>query len=142
MVGELNKSFGFLWKSILSSFPPHPSSLKPKPSAVAFRRNKNPQTHPEASLLVPTESGRGGFESLLEHDSIAFCHWGPSVPKKIDKPGYVRYNTFFHVPKNNEGESNLTLITWFPHRRPLYCWMPLIKNFFSVTGLVIWSYQN
>jgi hypothetical protein len=25
----------------------------------------------EASLLVPTESGRGGFESLLEHDSKA-----------------------------------------------------------------------
>ena len=33
----------------------------------------------EASLLVPTESGRGGFESLLEHDSKAqppVCtHW-------------------------------------------------------------------
>jgi hypothetical protein len=66
-----------------------------------------------------------------------FCHWGPSAPKKIDKPGYVRYNTFFHAPKNNEGESNLTLITWFPHRRPLYCWMRLIKRFFLVTGLVI-----
>ncbi len=48
-----------------------------------------------------------------------FCHWEPSAPKKIDKPGYVRYNTFFHAPKNNEGESNLTLITWFCHRRPL-----------------------
>jgi hypothetical protein len=32
------------------------------------------------------------------------------------EPGYVRYKTFFHVPKNNEEESNLTLITWFPHR--------------------------
>ncbi len=67
-----------------------------------------------------------------------FCHWGPSASKKIDKPGYVRYNTFFHAPKNNDGESNLTLITWFPHRRPLYCWMRLIKRFFLVTaGLVI-----
>ncbi len=59
-----------------------------------------------------------------------FRHWGPSTPKKIDRPGYVRYNTFFHAPKNNEGESNLTLITWFPHRRPLYRWMRLIKRFF------------
>ncbi len=66
-----------------------------------------------------------------------FCRWGPSAPKKNDKPGYVRYNTFFHVPKNNEGESNLTLITWFPHRRPLYRWMRLIKRWFLVTGLVI-----
>ncbi len=66
-----------------------------------------------------------------------FCHWGPSAPKKIDKPGYARYNTFFHAPKNNEGESNLTLITWFPHWSPLYCWMRLIKRFFLVTGLVI-----
>ncbi len=41
--------------------PSHPPQL--------FRRNKNPQTHPEASLLVPTELGRRGFESLLEHDS-------------------------------------------------------------------------
>jgi hypothetical protein len=57
--------------------------------------------------------------------------------KKIDKPGYVRYNTFFHAPKNNEGESNLTLITWFPHRRPLYRWMRLIKRNFLVIGLVI-----
>jgi hypothetical protein len=38
---------------------------------VAFCRNKNPQTHSGASLLVPMESGRGGFESLLEHDSKA-----------------------------------------------------------------------
>ena len=38
---------------------------------VAFHRNKNPQNHPEASLLVPTELGRGGLESLLEHDSKA-----------------------------------------------------------------------
>ncbi len=59
-----------------------------------------------------------------------FCHWGPSAPKKNDKPGYARYNTFFHAPKNNEGESNLTLITWFPHRRPLHHWMRLIKRFF------------
>ena len=66
-----------------------------------------------------------------------FCHWGPSTPEKIDKPGYVRYNTFFYAPKNNEGKSNLTLITWFPHRRPLYRWMRLIKWFFLVTGLVI-----
>ncbi len=66
-----------------------------------------------------------------------FCHWGPFAPKQIDRPGYVRYNTFFHAPKNNEGESNLTLITWFPHRRPLYYWMRLIKRFFFVTGLVI-----
>jgi hypothetical protein len=66
-----------------------------------------------------------------------FCHWGPSAPKKIDKPGYVRYNTFFHAPKNNEGESNLTLITWFPHRRPLYRWMRLIKRILLVTGLFI-----
>ena len=48
------------------------SLLKPKPSVlVAFHRNKKPQTHPEASLLVPTELGRGVFESLLEHDSKA-----------------------------------------------------------------------
>jgi hypothetical protein len=66
-----------------------------------------------------------------------FCHWGPSAPKKIDKPGYVRYNTFFHEPKNNKGESNLTLITWFPHRRPLYRWMRLIKIFVLDAGLVI-----
>jgi hypothetical protein len=66
-----------------------------------------------------------------------FCHWGPSAPKKIDKPGYARYNTFFHAPKNNEGDSNLTLITWFPHRRPLHRWMRLIKIFFLITGLVI-----
>ncbi len=53
------------------------------------------------------------------------------------KPAYVRYNTFFHAPKNNERESNLTLITWFPHRRPLYRWMCLIKRIVLVTGLVI-----
>ena len=41
------------------------------PPARSFRRNKNPQTHPEASLLVPTESGRRDFESLLERDSKA-----------------------------------------------------------------------
>ena len=49
------------------------------PPARSFRRNKNPQTHPEASLLVPTESGRRDFESLLERDSKAqppVCiHW-------------------------------------------------------------------
>ncbi len=66
-----------------------------------------------------------------------FCHWGPSAPKKNDKPNYIRYNTFFYAPKNNEGESNLTLITWFPYRRPLYCWMRLVKRIFLVTGLVI-----
>ncbi len=31
----------------------------------------------------------------------------------------------------------MTLITWFPQRRPLYLWMRLIKRFFLVTGLVI-----
>ncbi len=56
--------------------------------------------------------------------------------KKNWQTRYERYNTFFHAPKNNEGESNLRLITWFPHRRPLYCWMCLIKRFFLVTGLV------
>jgi hypothetical protein len=55
--------------SQLSSFPPHPCLLSKPSAAVDFHRNKNPQTHPEASLLVPTESGRKGFESLLEHDS-------------------------------------------------------------------------
>ncbi len=55
--------------SQLSSFLPHPRSSSKPSAAVAFHRNKNPQTHPEASLLVPTESGRRGFESLLEHDS-------------------------------------------------------------------------
>jgi hypothetical protein len=54
--------------SQLLSFPPHPRSLSKPSAAVAFHRNKNPQTHPEASLLVLTESGRRGFESLLEHD--------------------------------------------------------------------------
>ncbi len=46
------------------------SSLSSKPShplVASFCINKNPQTHPEASLLVLTESGRGDFESLLEH---------------------------------------------------------------------------
>jgi hypothetical protein len=38
---------------------------------------------------------------------------------------------------NVPGESNLTLITWFPHRSPLYRWMRLIKRCFLVTGLVI-----
>ena len=62
--------------SDISSFQPHPLAspclasprlaLRPSFSSV-----KNSQTHPEASLLVPMESGRGGFESLLEHDSKA-----------------------------------------------------------------------
>ncbi len=52
------------------------------------------------------------------------------------EPGCVRYNTFFHPPKNNEGESNSTLITWFTYES-LYRWMRLIKRIFLVTGLVI-----
>ena len=52
------------------SFPPHTASpqaaLARKP--IAFIETKNPQTHPEASLLVPTELGKG-VESLLEQDS-------------------------------------------------------------------------
>ncbi len=41
-----------------------------KPSAaVAFSRIKIPKPTLEASLLMPTESARGVFESLLEHDS-------------------------------------------------------------------------
>ena len=68
---ESNESF---WTSPeqlsqLSSFLPHPRSSSKPSAAVAFHRNKNPKTHPEASLLVLTESDKGGFESLLEHDS-------------------------------------------------------------------------
>ncbi len=52
------------------SFPPHTALLQAalarKP--IAFIETKNPQTHPEASLLVPTELGKG-VEPLLEQDS-------------------------------------------------------------------------
>ncbi len=37
----------------------------PLPIANSFIDNKNPQTHPEASLLVSTELGKG-VGSLLE----------------------------------------------------------------------------
>ncbi len=50
--------------------PPHiaPSKATLACKPIAFIENKNPQTHPEASLLVPTELGKG-VESLLEQDS-------------------------------------------------------------------------
>jgi hypothetical protein len=50
--------------------PPHiaPSKATLARKPIAFIENKNPQTHPEASLLVPTELGKG-VESLLEQDS-------------------------------------------------------------------------
>ncbi len=58
------------------------------------------------------------------------------------EPGYVRYTTFFHTPKGNEGESNSTLITWFPYRSPCIvgcAWLTVktTLRFFLVTGLVI-----
>ncbi len=50
------------WRIHSPSFPPHTASpqaaLARKP--IAFIETKNPQTHPEASLLVPTELGKGG----------------------------------------------------------------------------------
>jgi hypothetical protein len=46
------------------------TALARKP--IVFTETKNPQTHPEASLLVPTELGEG-VESLLEQDSKPIC---------------------------------------------------------------------
>jgi hypothetical protein len=45
-----------------------PVKKQPLPIANSFIENKNPQTLPEASLLVPTELGEG-IGSLLEQDS-------------------------------------------------------------------------
>jgi hypothetical protein len=52
---------------LISSFPPHPLVIvKAKAIClVAFHRNKNLQTHPEASLMVPTESGSRGFQIII-----------------------------------------------------------------------------
>ena len=67
------------------------------PPARSFRRNKNPQTHPEASLLVPTESGRRDFESLLERDSKA-------------QPPVCIHRVLIHIaatrPRTEAGRSN------------------------------------
>ena len=52
------------------------AALARKP--IAFIETKNPQTHPEASLLVPTELGKG-VESLLEQDSKPNCQVVPST---------------------------------------------------------------
>jgi hypothetical protein len=59
------------------SISPHfrrPSTCRkpPSPVAISFIEYKKPQTHLEASLLVPTEVGKG-VESLLEQDSKPNC---------------------------------------------------------------------
>ena len=70
--GALDESPGS-FGGILLLFPPHPLvAVKAEATRlVAFHGNTNPQTHPEASLLVLAELGRGGLISLLEHDSKA-----------------------------------------------------------------------
>jgi hypothetical protein len=52
---------------LILSFPPNPLVIVKAKAIhlVTFHRNKNPQTHPEASLLVPPESGRRGFQIII-----------------------------------------------------------------------------
>ncbi len=63
--------------------------------------------------------------------SLLYSTWIQRQCSPDTEPGYVRYNTFFHAPKNNEGESNLTLITWFPHRSPYIVGCAWLSEFFS-----------
>jgi hypothetical protein len=64
---ESDKSFSDLPEQLsqLSSFPPHPC-LSSKPSAaVAFHRNKNPQTHPGSISFGADGVGQKGFRIII-----------------------------------------------------------------------------
>ena len=64
-------------------------SIAALPVANSFIENKNPQTHPEASLLVPTELGKG-VESLLEQDSKPNHSFTPSRKRFLLAAGRCR----------------------------------------------------
>ncbi len=59
-----------------------------------------------------------------------FCHWGPSAPKKNDKPGYVRYNTFFHAPKTMRGNQIWHWSHGFPIGDPYIVGCAWLRDFF------------
>ncbi len=66
MLSTLNNSISHHFRRPLTRWKPC------LPVANGFIENKNSQNHPEASLLVPTELGKG-VGSLLEQDSKPNC---------------------------------------------------------------------